>query len=150
MSIGKSSIARAVNSTTNAVKTQNKTADNNVPINKFPLEKIGLLSVAKACGDINDLKLSIKNRGILCPVLVAATAKGDIWLVDGYARIAAAKELDIKTIDAVVVNVDTKTQANNLYNEIGKTKPTLKNDNVQEEKFRVLCIKDRELPTYLL
>ena len=49
--------------------------------------------------------------------------------------------------------VETKRDANNLYNEINKSKPVIKDDikdDVKEEKFRVVCIKDRELPTYLL
>ena len=149
MSIGKSSIARAVSSTTTAVKTQTK-QNSNVSINKFSLDKIGLLSVEKTSCDLNVLKTSVKNRGILCPVLVAATANGDIWLIDGYARVAVAQELEITTIDAIVVNVQNKSQANHLYNEINKAKPQTVKSDVKEEKFRVLCVKDRDLPTYLL
>ena len=151
MSIGKSSIARAVNATNTAAKTQNTTQ--NISINKFAIDSIGLLSVAKAIDDISNLKSSIEKRGILCPALVACTSKGDVWLVDGYARIAAAKELDIKQIDAIVINVDTKTQANNLYNELNKTKPAKAEtviEDIHEEKFRVLCVKDHDLPAYLL
>lgn len=149
MSIGKSSIARAVNATATTAKTQNTNTPNLV-INKFAIDTIGLLSVAKTPEDITELKSSVQKRGILCPVLVAATNRGDVWLIDGYARIAVAKELNITQIDAVVINVDTKTQANNLYNEINKIKPVIKTDDVREEKFRVLCVKDHDLPTYLL
>lgn len=149
MSIGKSSIARAVNATATTAKTQNTNTPNLV-INKFAIDTIGLLSVAKTPEDITELKSSVQKRGILCPVLVAATNRGDVWLIDGYARIAVAKELNITQIDATVINVDTKTQANNLYNEINKIKPVIKTDDVREEKFRVLCVKDHDLPTYLL
>ena len=149
MSIGKSSIARAVNATATAAKTQNTNTPNLV-INKFAIDTIGLLSVAKTPEDITELKSSVQKRGILCPVLVAATNRGDVWLIDGYARVAVAKELNITQIDATVINVDTKTQANNLYNEINKIKPVIKTDDVREEKFRVLCVKDHDLPTYLL
>ena len=149
MSIGKSSIARAVNATNTAAKTQNNN-NQNLVINKFAVDSIGLLSVAKAPQDVSELKSSVQKRGLLCPVLVAATNKGDVWLVDGYARVAVAKELNINQIDAIVINVDTKTQANNLYNEINKTKPVIKTDDIREEKFRVLCVKDHDLPTYLL
>lgn len=146
MSIGKSSIARAVNAT--ATKTQN-TDNQNTTINKFSLDAIGILSVANQETDTAALKSSIQKRGILSPILVAATTKGEIWLVDGYARVAVAKELDIKQIDAIVIKVETKRDANALYNEINKSKPVIK-DDIKEEKFRVVCIKDRELPTYLL
>jgi len=149
LSIGKSSIARAVNATATAAKTQNTNTPNLV-INKFAIDSIGLLSVAKTPEDITELKSSVQKRGILCPVLVAATNRGDVWLIDGYARVAVAKELNITQIDATVINVDTKTQANNLYNEINKIKPVIKTDDVREEKFRVLCVKDHDLPTYLL
>lgn len=146
MSIGKSSIARAVNAT--ATKTQN-TDNQNITINKFSLDAIGILSVANQQTNTAALKSSIQKRGILSPVLVAATTNGEVWLVDGYARVAAAKELGINQIDAVVVKVETKRDANTLYNEINKSKPIIK-DDIKEEKFRVVCIKDRELPTYLL
>ena len=94
MSIGKSSIARAVNATATTAKTQNTNTPNLV-INKFAIDTIGLLSVAKTPEDITELKSSVQKRGILCPVLVAATNRGDVWLIDGYARIAVAKELNI-------------------------------------------------------
>ena len=150
MSIGKSSIARAVNAT--ATKTQN-TDKQNITINKFSVDAIGILSVANQQTNTAALKSSVQKRGVLSPVLVAATTKGEVWLVDGYARVAVAKELGIKQIDGVVVKVETKRDANNLYNEINKSKTVIKDDikdDVKEEKFRVVCIKDRELPTYLL
>lgn len=151
MSIGKNSIARAVSSTA-AVKTQNtKSAVGSIA--SFPIDKIGALSVAKEPDDIESIKKSIEKRGILCPVLVAVTAKGEAWLVDGYRRIAAARELGITQINAIVVNVENKRDANNIYNELLKTKPIIKeavNDDIHEEKFSVLCVKDHDLPTYLL
>ncbi len=147
MSIGKSSIARAVNAT--ASTHIQSTANDNI-ITKLSIDNIGLLSVAKISEDIDTIKSSIEKRGILCPVLVAVTTKGDVWLIDGYRRYYAAKELGISQINAVVINVDTKTQANNIYNELYKTKLIEKTDNIHEEKFRVLCVKDHDLPAYLL
>lgn len=151
MSIGKSSIARAVNATNTVAKAQ-KNYNENVSVSKLPINNIGLLSIAKEPDDISTIKTSIEKRGILCPVLVAATAKGDLWLIDGYRRMSAAKDLSFEQIDAVVINVDTKTQANNIYNEIRKTQPVIKNtdDNIHEEKFHVVAIKDRDLPIHLL
>ena len=151
MSIGKSSIARAVNATSVTAKTQNK-PNENISISKLPINSIGLLSVAKTADDISSTKASIEKRGILCPLLVAATNKGDLWLVDGYNRLAAAKELSFEQINAVVITVDTKTQANAIYNETHKALPTAPKvaDDIHEEKFRVLCVKDHDLPAYLL
>lgn len=148
MSIGKSSIARAVSSTA-AVKTQNTNSAIG-SITSFPIDKIGALSVAKTPDDIEGIKKSIEKRGMLCPVLVAVTAKGEAWLIDGYRRLSATKELCFTQIDAVVINVENKRDANNLYAELSKTKAVEKTDNIHEEKFRVLAVKDHDLPTYLL
>lgn len=147
MSIGKSSIARAVSST-NTVKAQN-TANTNI-ITGFSIDNIGVLSVANAPQVIETIKKSIAKRGVLCPVLVAVTTKGEAWLIDGYSRIAAAKELGIAQINAVVINVENKRDANNLYAEFNKLKSTQKSDDIHEEKFRVLHVKDHDLPAYLL
>ena len=151
MSIGKSSIARAVNATSVTAKTQNK-PNENISISKLPINSIGLLSVAKTADDISSIKARVEKRGILCPLLVAATNKGDLWLVDGYNRLAAAKELSFEQINAVVITVDTKTQANAIYNETHKALPTAPKvaDDIHEEKFRIVAIKDRDLPVHLL
>lgn len=147
MSIGKSSIARAVNAS--AVKTQNNDTKT-ISLNKFSTDSIGLLGIATTSADITSLKASVKKRGILSPVLVAATTKGEIWLIDGYARLSIAKELGIEQIDATVVRLDNKRDANNLYIEINKSKPSKTDDNIHQEKFRIVAIKDRDLPIHLL
>ena len=147
MSIGKSSIARAVNAT--ATKTQNADT-HNISVSKFSLQTIGLLTIAKTNGDTSELKSSIQKRGLLCPVLVAITDKNEIWLIDGYSRVSVAKELQFNQIDATVVKVTNKRDANNLYNEIHKSKPITINNDIHEEKFRIVAIKDRDLPVHLL
>ncbi len=146
MSIGKSSIARAVNATA----SQKTTVTNDNVVTKFSLDKIGLLSIAKEPDDVNSIKTSISKRGILCPILVATTPKGDIWLLDGYRRFFAAKELGIEQINASVVNAENKSEANRIYTELNKLKPVTKTDDIHEEKFGVLCIKDHDLPVHLL
>lgn len=150
MSIGKSSIARAVNST-NTVKVQNATNTN--VVRSFSIDNIGALSIANTPDDIENIKKSIEKRGILCPVIIAVTAKGEAWLIDGYRRLSAARELGITQINAAVISVDNKRDANNLYSELQKTKPVAAQavtDDIHEEKFRVLCVKDHDLPAYLL
>lgn len=147
MSIGKSSIARAVNATaTKITNTQNDSV-----ITKLSLDNIGLLSVAIPTDNIDDIKASISKRGVLCPVLVASTSKGDLWLIDGYRRMAAAKELGLAQIAASVINVENKTEANRIYTELSKLKAVANtDDDIHQEKFRVLHVKDHDLPTYLL
>ncbi len=149
MSIGKSSIARAVNAT--ATKTTTLANDNT--ITKLSIDKIGLLSIAKASEDVDSIKASIQKRGVLCPILVAATPKGDLWLIDGYRRYYAAKELDIPQLTAAVINVENKSEANRIYTELSKTKPVATEviaTDIHEEKFRVLHVKDHDLPVHLL
>ncbi len=146
MSIGKNSIARAVNAT--AVQT--KAVTNDSVITKFPLDSIGILSVAKMPDDIDSIKLSITKHGILCPLLTAITPKGDIWLLDGYRRYYAAKDLGYLQLAAVVINVENKSEANRIYTELAKCKFTPLKENIHEQKFSVLCVKDHDLPTYLL
>ena len=150
MSIGKNSIARAANAT--ATKPATPTNDNS--ITKLTLDKLGLLSIAKKCEDLTALKSSIQKRGILCPLLVAATPKGDLWLVDGYSRYYAAKELDISQVTASIIKVENKSEANRIYTELSKIKPSIiaevVSTNIHEEKFRVLAVKDHDLPVHLL
>ena len=151
MSIGKSSIARAVASGNTATKTQSEKNDN-LTLTKFDIDKIGYLSIAEVIGedDVTRLKESIKKRGVLCPVLVAVTPKNEIWLLDGYRRLYAAKSAGISQIDAVVIKADNKTEANRIYKEINQPKPSPKSDDIHQEKFRVLAVKDHDLPSYLL
>ncbi len=148
MSIGKSSIARAV-SATGTVKTQGTTFAANT-VTSFLINNIGTLAIAKAPDNTEEIKKSIAKRGILCPVLAAVTAKGDVWLLDGYCRYYAAKDLGISQINAIVIAVENKSEANRIYTELSKLKPAEKPDTVYEEKFRVLAVKDHDLPTYLL
>ena len=159
MSIGKNSIARAVNATA----TKNNTVASDNVITKFSLDKISVLSVVDTLDDINDVKASISKRGVLCPVLVAVTPKGEVWLIDGYRRYRAAKELGISQLNALVINAQNKSEANRLYTELSKTKSVIKETvikeiavkenaatDIHEEKFRVLHVKDHDLPVHLL
>ena len=150
MSIGKSSIARAAVANS-AARTQTSAATNLI-ITKFKTEKIGVLAIAKTPEelDFSSLKANIEKRGMLCPVLIAATPKNDVWLLDGYRRFYAAKSLDFAEIDAIVINIENKAQANQIYKELVSTKSVSNTDNVHEEKFRVLAVKDHDLPAYLL
>lgn len=154
MSIGKSSIARAVNATATKPAT---TQTNNV-ITKFSLDSIGLLSIAQVPEDIENIKASISKRGVLCPILVAVTSKNDVWLIDGYRRFYTAKELGISELSAMVINAENKTEVNKIYTELSKAKSVIKeivvketsDTNIHEEKFRVIHVKDHDLPIHLL
>lgn len=144
MSIGKSSIARAVNVTKES-STRLKKENNNLIVQKFEVDELGVLSDSRATTLID----SIKKYGLLCPVLVAITEKGDKWIIDGYNRLNAAKQLNISAIDAVVINVQNKNDVNRLYKELISLKPVA-TDSIHQEKFKVLAVKDHDLPSYLL
>ncbi len=144
MSIGKSSIARAVNVSKDTTP-ETKKENNNLIIQKFNVNEINLL-VDNTTATLAD---SIKKHGILCPVLLAITDKGDKWLIDGYNRINSAKMLNIDVIDAVVINVTNKNDVNRIYKELSALKPQI-TDNIHQEKFKILAVKDHDLPAYLL
>ena len=151
MSIGKSSIARAASNAN--TQSHNKSEKSNCStVAKFNIDKIGVLSIAETPSDNDCLKLkeSIKKRGIICPVLVAITPKEDVWLIDGYRRFYTAKELGITDIDAVVITVKSKTEANSLYKEMCLSTSHKNGDSIHQEKFNVLAVKDHDLPAYLL
>ena len=148
MSIGKNSIARAVNA--NATIKEKSTEYTAVGVSNFSVESIGILNAAKTPDDIKTLKQSIEKRGILCPVLVCVTARGDAWLIDGYRRLYAAKALGITQINAAVITAENKAEVNRIYAELSKTKKATEACDIREEKFRVLAVKDHDLPAYLL
>lgn len=145
MSIGKNSIARAVNATASAKQTQTE----NQQLTVFQTDKIGCLAAAKQPSDISSTVKSIEKYGILCPVITAVTPKGDIWLVDGYKRLFAARQMGITQLNGVVINVENKSEANRIYNELNKFKSN-KTDDIKEEKFKILAVKDHDLPPHLL
>ena len=62
-------------------------------------------------------------------VVFITRIEGDKTFNEGICM-KCAKELGIKQIDGIVVKVETKRDANNLYNEINKSKPS-----IRENKF---------------
>lgn len=151
MSIGKSSIARAAaaNSATVTQKPQD-TKNELYCVKSFQTDSIKTLKAQETYNedDIQKIRHSIEKRGVLLPVLVAATKK-DVWLIDGYRRFFAAKQLGIPQMDAVVISAENKAEANKLYKELNFAE-LLKKDNLREEKFKVIAASNREMPTYLL
>ena len=168
MSIGKNSIARAVNSTAPA-KKEVKPASKN--------KEIVILSVAVA--DIKSVKgfytkekaqeelvLSIKEKGIIEPLFVASTADGKFYLLDGALRLDAAKTLGLKTVSAVVIAVADEPEARAIYKELKNTakkpqvivktevkeiiKEVKQEPKPQKEKTVTKERAVREVPVYLL
>lgn len=152
MSIGKSSIARAAATNSNTKKVAISEKNKVFSTTQFDIEKINLLSGAPlpTQDDLAKLKDSIKSKGLLCPVLIAVTQKKDAWLIDGYHRLYAMRELGLLQINAVIINVENKNEVNRIYKEICSFKTASKSEDIHEEKFRVLAVKDHDLPAYLL
>lgn len=145
MSIGKSSIARAASVKAPAQHNTEKILTE-PSFTAVSVERIELLTEIGA-QDISSLKKSIERRGILLPLLIGATASGKLWLIDGARRLAAAQELGISDVPAMVLSVENKAAAARLQKEIGGTKNA---ENIHEEKFRLLEENRREMPYYLL
>ena len=151
MSVGKSSIARAASVKTAALA---KKEENGTAFMTVQTEKIESLTSA-AIGDITKLLKSVKEHGILVPVLLATTPDGKLWLLDGARRLEAAKQLDKKQLSAVVVKTETKREATSLAKQLRSLTPKAeesapKADDIHEEKFKAIKKTNNDMPYYLL
>lgn len=151
MSVGKSSIARAASVKAAAPA---KTDENTTAFMTVQTEKIESLTNT-AIGDITKLLKSVKERGILVPVLLAATPDGKFWLIDGARRLEAAKKLNKKQLSAVVVSVQNKREAASLAKQLQSLTPKAKDiapkaEDIHEEKFKAIEKTSSDMPYYLL
>lgn len=145
MSIGKNSIARAVGATqTAAVKKAEEKAK---VVTTVQIDSITLLS-KQTEENLDAMIKSVKKHGVLVPVLLAGGTDGKLWLVDGARRLAAAKAVGEGEISAVIVSVENKAAATRMAKEISEL--SYIPDEIREAKFKVLCVKDHDLPSYLL
>lgn len=128
MSIGKNSIARAVQSTAPAKKETAKKETKPAP----KKQETGIITVETALVKFvkgfylkekasKELVASIKEKGIIEPLFVAATKDGKFYLLDGAFRLDAAKKLGLKTLLAVVVPVQDEAAARAIYKELKAT-----------------------------
>ena len=128
MSIGKNSIARAVNSTAPAKKEPVKKETKPAPKKIDPALLVVETALVKCVKGFylkekasKELVASIKKNGIIEPILVAATEDGKFYLLDGALRLDAAKTLGLKTILAVVTPVKDEAEARAIYKEFKAT-----------------------------
>jgi ParB/RepB/Spo0J family partition protein len=71
-----------------------------VPLTSIKLGK----NVRGELGDLSKLKISIKAKGVLQPIILSAEQQDGKWLlVAGYRRFAVAKELKLATVPAVYI-----------------------------------------------
>lgn len=66
----------------------------------------GKVNVRKRIGDLEDLKNSIRALGILQPILVRPLGDGRYEIIAGIRRVAAAREIGLATVPAVVQELD--------------------------------------------
>lgn len=91
-------------------ETENALPDYEDRIRKIPLDSLsaGVTNVRTAPGDVRELAQSMRVRGLEHPILVrpAPNNPGMFEVVAGSRRLAAARELGWKRVDARVVNCD--------------------------------------------
>jgi ParB/RepB/Spo0J family partition protein len=75
---------------------------------EIPLEQIvtGRANVRKHIGNLEELKESIRALGVLQPILVRPLVNGRYEVVAGARRVAAAREIGLATIPAVVQQLE--------------------------------------------
>ena len=144
MSVGKNSIARAAGVKASAPAKTKETTTVFMTVQTALIENLRNTDI----GDIDKLLKSVKARGVLSPLLLAATPDGRFWLLDGSRRLAVAKELGEKQLPAVVVTVENKREASALAKELQSL--TTKNDDIHEEKFKAITRTNHDMPYYLL
>ena len=91
---------------------------------------------------------SVKAHGILAPLLLARTADGKLWLLDGYRRLDAAKTLGLSRVPATVIETADENEASRRFEEIAHTRRATA--DVREGKFRAAAGMDHDMPAYLL
>ncbi len=91
---------------------------------------------------------SVKAHGILAPLVLARTADGRLWLLDGYRRLDAAKMLGLFRVPATVVEAANENEALRRFEEIAHTRRAAA--DVREGKFRAAAGMDHDMPAYLL
>ena len=123
MSIGKNSIARAVNSTAPAKKetkpVQKKQDTTNLMVETDLIKFVkGFYLKEKAS---KELVASIKKNGIIEPLFVAATKDGKFYILDGAFRLDAAKTLKLKLVPVVLKATEDEAEARAIYKELKAT-----------------------------
>jgi len=118
VSIGKSSLARAA---AVAVTPSAKAAE---PVSLATgLQSVAVEAISPAAGDkwparvSAELVSSVEAHGVLEPVLLAQTAPGQLVLIAGARRLAAAKKAGLATVPAVIQS-QTAADAAALRKEI--------------------------------
>ena len=60
----------------------------------------------KSLGSLEDLKASIKEHGIIQPIVISPFSEEQFLIIAGERRFSAAKEMGLKTVPAIIRTVD--------------------------------------------
>jgi len=96
----------------------------NIPIEKLKISKYNIRSVET---DLSELIVSVKNDGVLQPLIVRKTEDGTYEVIAGGRRLQAAKEAGLKEVpcrvvdvtdeEAILISLIENIQRNNLCDE---------------------------------
>ena len=116
MSIGKNSLARAAAATGSRAAAE--TAKSPATLREVACEVILPLKGKKVSAAVSDeLIASVKKNGIIQPLLLAQTGPDELRVLDGAARLCAAREAGLPAVSAVILEM-TAAEATAVRKEL--------------------------------
>lgn len=93
------------------------------------------------------LVASLREHGMLGPLMIGRLADGTLYLLGGYKRLDAAAKLRMTAVPAIVIDVADEREALHLFQELHATRTTV--SDLHEGKFMAAASLP-QLPDYLL
>lgn len=90
---------------------------------------------------------SIRDHGILGPLMIGRVPEGKLYLLGGYKRLDAAAKLRLTRVPAIVLDVADDREALRLFQELHATRTTV--SDIHEGKFMAAASLPK-MPEYLL
>lgn len=181
MAVGKESILRAGSANAAAKEKKNGPAEgkeqekteikkdktkaaeerkNNKPAEPVMKVQAGeLRSVPKTWGtpvlkkeDVAALAVSIKEFGMIVPVLVYKNKKQELLILKGYHRMAAARKAGLTEIPVCFTEAGTDSKAKKLFEELRSLESDKRVETASESKkdYEIISSISASLPAYLL
>lgn len=160
MAVGKGSILRASNAsakTTEEKKSQiSQTEEKETPVSQITKTiresvLVDQLSVLDAESEHDDEYLwrvedSIKKYGILEPLIVWEDSDHKLMVLDGAARLNAAKRLKIKEVPVFVADAKDEKQAQQIRSELQEFKQFY----CENHRYKIISAIRSDMPVHLL
>lgn len=153
LSVGKSSIKRANNSTTSesykaeSIPSSFSSMIETEKLSSVPEEWFPYKSSTK---QLEDLKNSILKFGVLEPILVRKIKDDNFQILSGYLRLKACNALDIKLIKCIITENISDETAKEIFIELHKNNIANTNAAIEKIKYQTTSKITTELPNYLL